>query len=179
MSDTKAARRYSEALFRLAAEQGGLDVVAADLRSVLALIRESADLDAFLVNPRVSTTEKASALAALFGSTAHALTLRFLRFLVDRRRLSILAAVCADYEERHLAHHGVRIVSVTSAQALTPAQTDALRARLTARLGGEVRLREQTDPSLLAGFRLRIGDRVEDHTAAAQIRRFHKAVLNA
>ena len=179
MTGTKAARRYSEALFRLAAEQGSLDAVAADLRSIHALIRDSADLAGLLVNPRVSSPEKISTLEALFGARANALTLRFLRFLVDRRRLPILTAICSDFEERHLAHHGVRMVSVTSAQPLAPAQADALRARLTARLGGEVRLVEHTDASLLAGFRLRVGDLVEDFTAAAQIRRFHKAVLNA
>ncbi|MBP7483399.1 MAG: F0F1 ATP synthase subunit delta, partial [Lacunisphaera sp.] len=80
---------------------------------------------------------------------------------------------------RHLEHHRIKVVTVVSAQSLTPAQSGALTAKLAARLGCDVRLREQTDPALLAGLRLRIGDRVEDYTAAAQIRRFHKAVLNA
>ena len=179
MSDTKAARRYSEALFRLAAEQGCLDAVASDLRAIQRLSQESPALADLKASPRISAAEKIAALEALFGASAHPLTLRFLRFLVERRRMAVLDAISQDFEGRHLEHNRIKVVTVVSAQALTPAQAGALTAKLAARLGCDVRLHEQTDPALLAGLRLRIGDRVEDYTAAAQIRRFHKAVLNA
>ena len=179
MSDTKAARRYSEALFRLAAETGVLDEVAADLRAIDALARGSAAFADMAVNPRVTAGGKTSAFEALFGASAQPLTLRFLRFLIERRRMGELVAICGDFEARHLEHIRVKVVSVLSAHALSEAQTAALRQKLSERLGCEVRLRQQVEPALLAGLRIRIGDRVEDYSASAQLQRFHKAVLNA
>lgn len=176
---SKAARRYSEALFQTALGQGALDGVAGDLKSLARLADESPVFAKLLESRIASNAQKQASIQALFGTGAHPLTLRFLDFLIARHRIEILQDVCKDFEARHLEHARIQIVQVVSAQALRPEQNQAIRTRLGKRLGVEIRLEEKVDPSLIAGFRLRIGDRVEDHTAAAQIRRFHKAVLNA
>ena len=70
MSDSKAARRYSEALFRLAAEQGCLDAVAADLRAIQRLSQESpalADLKAasIQIDPRYGSIDLTTGFLAM------------------------------------------------------------------------------------------------------------------
>ena len=59
------AERYSAALFDLAEEQGYLDSIAADLKTLKALIDESGDLRRLLRSPVLSRAEQQRAVEAL------------------------------------------------------------------------------------------------------------------
>ena len=59
------AGRYAAALFELAAAEGTLDEVAADLDGIAALVAESADLERLVRSPVLSREDQGRALAAV------------------------------------------------------------------------------------------------------------------
>ena len=65
--------------------------------------------------------------------------------------------------ERHTA-------TVTSAVPLTPGEQEAIRAKLDARHPG-LEYRWQTDPALLAGLTVKVGDDVTDASVRSRIER--------
>lgn len=70
-----------------------------------------------------------------------------------------------------LVRHGpqVRIAEITSATLLTPAEEESLRDVLTRRFGGDLEFRFSTDPGLLGGIRVRVGDQVIDGSVAGRL----------
>lgn len=64
---------------------------------------------------------------------------------------------------------GARIATVTSAAPLTAAQLTALEKTLGARYGQALRINLITDPTIVGGLRVQIGDDVIDGTVAARL----------
>ena len=115
--------RYAGALFDLAKDSGQLGPVAADLKSLKAMIAESADLRSLLASPIFDSAIKGRALAALADRAAFsALTRKFLGVVAEQRRASALRAVITAFEQLEAAWRGVVAAEVTTAIALTPAQ---------------------------------------------------------
>jgi F-type H+-transporting ATPase subunit delta len=80
-----------------------------------------------------------------------------------------LADILADLER--LARHGpqVRVAEVTSAMPLTAAEEERLRQVLARRFGDDLEFRFTTDPGLLGGIRVRVGDQVIDGSVAGKL----------
>ena len=84
-----AAQRYAEALFDLALEEGALEKVENDLKSLAGLIAGSADFRSFLTSPVYGADEKARAVAAIAEKTELSpLTRNFLGVVAEGRKLT-------------------------------------------------------------------------------------------
>lgn len=152
--------RYASALFDLASEAGTVSAVESDLDKLSAALAESAELKQLTTNPRVSRGEAEKALwgvSALLGLSE--LTQNFLGVVAQNRRLSALPDVIRAFRMIAAAQRGEVTAEVTSAHALTDAQLDALKAKLTAREGRTVKLTSNVDPDLLGGLVVTIGSK--------------------
>jgi vacuolar-type H+-ATPase subunit H len=70
-------------------------------------------------------------------------------------------------------------VSITTARPLSPEQQGLLLSTFTALADREVKLETETDPALVAGLRVRMGDTVIDHSMAGKVAELHRDVSQA
>ncbi len=171
------ADRYASALFNLADEQKALDAVAADLRSLRAMVAESADLRRLIRSPVLSRGDQARAVAALADSAAfQPITRNFLGLLAQNRRLFAVPEI-ADRFLSHLAERRGEITAkVTVAQRLSQEQIDALSAQLHKAVGRKVTMDIWIDPSLLGGMITQIGSRMIDASLKSKLHRLQLAM---
>lgn len=159
--ETGLAGRYANAVFELAQEQGLVDTVAADLAALKSLIAASSDLARLVKSPLFSNEDQARALKPVLDRMGvNPLTAKFLLTLTGKRRLFALEAVIAAYDRLVAKLKGEVQAEVTSAHALSPAQTAELKSVLKARLGREPRLEARVDPTLLGGLVVKVGSRM-------------------
>src|SRR3972149_2709537 len=88
------ARRYALAFFELAQEQGQIERISLDFRSLRKMLAESGDFGRFISDVTMLRDDQARALAAL-GDRAKfsALTQQFLGTLARKRRLGGLPEI--------------------------------------------------------------------------------------
>lgn len=178
--DTGVAARYALALFELADEQRKLDQVADDLRSLDSMIAENDDLQRLVRNPVVSRAESGRALAALLESAgADQLTRNFIGLVAANRRLFALSAMIRGYLAELAERRGEVTAEVTSAQQLSPAQTESLEAALRSALGGKVALSVDVDPTLIGGLVVKVGSRMVDSSLKTQLQKMKLAMKGA
>ncbi len=162
--------RYAGALFDLARDSGQLGPVAADLKSLKAMIVESADLRGLLASPIFDSAIKGRALAALAERAGlSALTRKFLGVVAEQRRTAALRAVIAAYETLDAEYRGVVAAEVTTAIALTPAQERGLAAALRHALGKEADIDARVDPAILGGIKVKVGSRLYDASLKSRL----------
>ena len=116
---------------------------------------------------------------ALITDESHPATLRFIRFLVSRGRLDQLGGVCAVLEQRICEDAGILKVKITSAHELTDAQLDAMKEKLGTRHGQQIEAEVQVDAALIGGFKIQIGDTIQDFSIATKLEQFEQQVINA
>lgn len=168
--ETGLAGRYANAAFELAAEQKSLDAVAADFAALSTMIASSADLARLIRSPVFGQDDQARALKAVLEKMgANVLTVKFISLLAAKRRLFALEGIIAAYNRLLAAHKGEIQAEVTSARALSDAETGELKTVLKAKLGREPRLQTKVDPSLLGGLVVKVGSRMIDSSIRTKL----------
>ena len=178
--ESEAGARYARALFDLAQETGVLEKVRSDLRSLRAMLAESADLRRLIASPAFSAEDKGKALVALAVETGMDMTTaKFLGLLTQNRRAGDLASVIGSFERLYAKHAGVVAAEVTTAVALTAAQLEGVRAALRQSLGKDPEIETRVDPSILGGLKVKVGSRLYDASLKTRLDQMKFALKRA
>ena len=173
------AVRYATALFELAESRNALDQVAGDLKSLKAMIGDSADLVRLLHSPALTRAEQGKAVAALADAAQfQGLTKNFLGLLASHRRLGALPAIIAAYLAALARKRGEVTAQVTAAVPLAQGQLDALVAALKASCGSAaaVAVDVAVDPTLLGGMVIKVGSRMVDSSLKTKLQHLKLAM---
>lgn len=162
-----AARRYAEAAFLLAREEGAEDSWAEGLEALAALCADP-QAEAFFSNTRVPLADKQRLLeTALAG--ANPLVLNLGRLLIRRGKTGLAPQIATAYREILDKARGVSHALVTAAVPLTPDDVQAIEKRLAEITGGKVVVETEVDESILGGLIVRIGDRLIDGSTRSRL----------
>lgn len=150
--------RYASALFDLASENGTVSAVESDLEKLDEALRESDELSGLIRNPQISRDQSGKAMASVSQVLGLSeLTGNFIGVLAANRRLSALPQIISAFSSIAAASRGEATAEVTSAHPLDEAQIEALRQKLEARQGRNVKVKTMVDPDLLGGLVVTIG----------------------
>ena len=167
---TPVARRYALALYQEAQEKSATDRIDEDLDVLRDTLDGSQELVSFFESPIIPRDKKEAVIQRLFEGKLSALTLSFLRLLVEKEREDLLLAIVTAYGDLRDERLGIVEAHVRTAQPLAYEETETLRKRLEAREGKQVRLKIDVDPSLIGGLVVRIGDQVYDRSVRHQLK---------
>ena len=165
-----AARRYAEAAFEVALEEGRRDEWRDDLEVAAAML-ERPDVAPVVHSPAIPLDERQAVVTALLGSRIGPGALRLVELLVARGRSQAVGRVADEYTRRLNAHRGVVMATVTSAVPLTVAETAAVRTRVEGLAGGAIDLRTVVDPDLLGGLTIQVRDQLLDASIRGRLER--------
>jgi F-type H+-transporting ATPase subunit delta len=171
------ADRYATALFDLADERKSLDQVADDLRQLRAMLAESAELRRLIRSPILSRIEQGRAITAIAeGAGLTPLTRNFLGLVAQNRRLFAVPGMIDAFLARLASRRGEVTAEIVAAQALTPAQLDAVNEQLRKAMGSKVAVEVRVDPTLLGGLVVKVGSRMVDASLRSKLHRLQLAM---
>jgi F-type H+-transporting ATPase subunit delta len=169
MLNRGVAQRYAEALFDLAQENQRTAEVSAQLSSVRELLQTTPELTAYLDNFLIRTVEKKETLQLIFSGRVSGLVQDFMNLLVDKRREGYLDMICGEFLALQDKAEHIKDTELYAAAAIAPEELEALTQKLSRATGYTIRLKTSVDPSLIAGIKLKVGDRVIDGTLKRQL----------
>lgn len=161
-----AARRYAEALLEIATAEDAVAAYRASLERLAAAI--GPDAIRSLRDRRVALDQRRGALEAAAKDEPKAVR-AVLVMLLERDRIAILPQVAGAFGDLVDRREGVVHAKVTTPVELDQRQRDDLVQRLERTSGKRVRAAFATDPALLGGARIQLGDRLIDTSVRAQL----------
>ncbi len=174
--------RYAQALIESAMSSEHppslVDSVASDLETINETIHSNPDLKHALDHPSYSGSKKKALLKEIFMGQVQELTLRLLDLLVDRLRLDLLPAIEIAYIQLLNEKRNTVTAQLVSSEPLSDSNLADIKARLNEYLGKNLSLETIIDPSLIAGFILRIGDQVIDGSLKGRLNNIEKVLLS-
>ena len=174
------ARRYAEALFDLARDQGAIEKVEADLDRLAKAIAASGDFRSFLTSPVYGADDKAGAIAALADKAGvSALTKNFLGVVAANRRLPALEGIAAAFRLRLADHRGEVSAEAVAAAPLNDDQTRRLRGEIERVVGKAVNLSVKVDKDLLGGLVVKVGSTMIDSSLKTKLNRLKSVMKEA
>jgi F-type H+-transporting ATPase subunit delta len=171
-----AGRRYAEAAFELAARDNAVDAWQRDLTFAAELARNERVARA-ADNPAVPVAERRKMVRQLLASRVSPLALNLGLLLAERGRFSVLPDVSAEYDALVRKSRGIIAATVTTPGPLSKQELAAVKKRVEQLAGAHVELSTATDPSLLGGLRVRIGDLQIDASVSGRLERLRARLV--
>lgn len=173
---TSAARPYARAAFEDAQATQALPLWS-ELLQVAAAIAADPAMQRLLGpwNPQLRGEQKAELVAGLCrdvrgdAEAIPATFVTFLKMLAEFHRLHLLPSIAVLFERFRAEAESVVHAELISAAAVTDAQRKRVTKALKSKFKRSVVLDCKTDPSLIAGAVIRIGDRVIDGSARGRL----------
>jgi F-type H+-transporting ATPase subunit delta len=172
-----AAKRYAQAAFEIAREQG--EVLAwRDALNQIALFMSDPEVRRVLENTRVGQEPKQNLIVTALGDTLP-LALNLARLLVRKHRTALAPDIAGYFEQLMEQERGVSRVRAITAVPMNDAERDALTQRLREQTGNEVILQIEVDPSLIGGLVLQIGDRLIDASTRGRLQAMRESLVGS
>merc|ERR1719408_1053039 len=174
--------RYATSLYTVAAREGAVDAVEADLVALRGALGSSKALSELVSNPSIPKNAKTEAIDALNAKSGFSdPTKNLLALLAENGRLSELENVADKYDELLRAARGQVFAQVTVAEELSKAQTASLEKSLGSFLtkGQSLTMSVKTDSSILGGLVVEIGDKHVDLSIMSRITKLQNELNKA
>ena len=169
MPRAASARRYAQAVFELALENGELEKWFDDLTLLSDSVSNQEFLD-FLSQPRVTSEEKIRVVRDALGDLVEPLALNLMSLLATKNIAHILPGITDRYQELLDAQQGIELAEAVTAIPLDDDEQRRITEMLSAMSGRDVRLTTRVDAEILGGMIIRIGDRVMDGSTRSRLR---------
>lgn len=168
---TKAARRYTTALYEVSEEKGKLQEVAGDIEKSLALINSNKDLELFFHSPIVSKSKKLALTNEIFGGNVSQLTMDFMILLVNRRREALLKGIFEDFINLKKEKDGIVDVEIRTSIPLNDEEKQKMKKKIDTFTKLKSNLNFVIDDSIIGGFVAKINDTILDASIRRQLDR--------
>lgn len=155
----KIAKRYAIALSTF----DEINLLSNELQSVKTVLKNSNDLNEFLLNPIITISDKKEILDKVFTDFSQNLK-NFLHVLIEKNRFAYFDSILTELNTILDEKNNVKRVEVISAVELLDEEKNRLIDTLQRKLSCVVTADYKIDENILAGLIIKIGDKVIDNS---------------
>lgn len=177
MKNAVIARNYADALYGVAAKLERVEPFAELLDAVAGAVKADPMVHSVLMSPRVTKQAKSELLARALKGVAPEPFIRFLAAVVHRGRQGLLSEISDAYQDLVDLHLDRVHASVLTAHPTDRKLEQEIARRLSEVVGKTVVPHFRTEPSLIGGLIVRVGDRVFDGSLRRRIRALKERML--
>lgn len=174
----KLARVYAQAVLDAAGDHQAQSLMMEELKSLVTEVLDKfPEFEQVLGSALVSEDEKLATLDRVFGKRLSTTTLSFLKVLTEHQRLGLLRQVVRSAAQLWESRSNRLPVEVRLACETNPALIEEMTSVLKRAFGADPVVRTVIDPKLIAGFVVRVGDKVYDASARTSLERARTTMI--
>lgn len=161
---------YAKALLGVGEKSGSTEALISELQEVNQSVAALPKLSDALTTPQLSSEEKTSLVIKAFSGKISPAMMNFLKVVVQKGRFDCLPAVAISAKQIHDQLSGRIQATLITAQEVDQLTRDNIASKLSHKLGKQVQLQSEVDPSIIGGVVVRVGDTVYDSSVAGQLK---------
>lgn len=174
----KLARVYAQAVLNAAGNADAQTAVVDELQALVSEVLDRfPDFEQILASELISQDEKLEMIDRVFGGSLSATALNFLKVMGDHSRLGLLRQVVRSAQTVWAERNNRKNVRIELAQEAAPPLLEEFLNKLKQSLGAEPVVTTVVNPDLIAGFVVRVGDRVYDASTRTSFERTRSAMV--
>ena len=168
-------KTYADALFQIAIEENRVDELYSEVTSLIGILDDNPDLSRVMSHPSVDKNEKLDVISNIFTGRVCPELCGLLHQIVVNGRYEEIDGILAKFVEMVKEYKKIGVARVVTPTDLTDSQKDRIRQKLLESTDYvEMEMNYETDPSLIGGIRIRIGDRIVDSSISTKLNELAK-----
>ncbi len=168
-------RRYASGIFQLAQEEKTIDTWRSEVAKLDDLLSDEI-LRAAFHNPAVGLARRMD-LAARLAPELRPETQNLMRLLIEHHRTADMPAIRREFDRLAEEASGIVTATMTTAIPLEEAERRRYEQQLSKKLDRKVRLAVRTDPAMIGGASIQIGDHLVDASVKTRLDRLREDLL--
>jgi F-type H+-transporting ATPase subunit delta len=177
MARGASARRYAQAVFGIALDQGEPDRWLDDL-ALLSDAMANEEFANFLDAPQLTLVQKTNLIGETLGDTVSDLARNLLSLLASRNSARLMPSITESYQQMLDEHNGVERAEIVAAVPLSSEQQQRIEAMLTGIVGKDIRATSRVEPQIIGGFVARVGDKVIDGSTRTRLDELRRELVH-
>ncbi len=174
MNESIIAHRYAAALYEFAKGKNALESVYNDSKLIRSELEKSKSGIKFINSQNIKISEKRLFFSKIFGSYIDGVTLRFLDFILEQQRHTLLNDMLRIFEDIYRREKNIYKVKLTTAVEMNNQHMESFKNGLSKKLNGTVELTVDVDKSIIGGSIIRVGDRQLDSSVKNRLKKIEK-----
>ncbi|HSO92889.1 MAG TPA: F0F1 ATP synthase subunit delta [Candidatus Dormibacteraeota bacterium] len=174
-SASNVGRRYAGGIFQLAQEEKAIDTWRQEVARLDDLLSDDV-LQAAFQNPAVGLDRRMD-LAARLAPELRPETRNLMRLLIEHHRTPDMPAIRREFDRLADEASGMVSATMTTAIPLEESERRRYEQQLSKKLDRKVRLALRTDPALIGGASIQIGDHLVDASVKTRLDRLREDLL--
>ena len=170
------ARPYAEALYKAVKASPGAEAGASDWVDELAAIAGNPQLLAFSDSPKATTDQVMGLITGIATTAMPEMAKNFLRTVVENSRLNALPEIASQFRALKNAQSGSSDAVVYSAFPIAADALADVKSSLEKRFGRKLNVSVASQPELIGGIRVVVGDEVLDTSVRARLEQMRVAL---
>jgi len=162
VAEAVVAKRYAEALIKLAKDDVERQRFEDDIAFILSTLKQDIRFSKVLNHPRIKKSDKLELIDKVWKPGICRTVYNFMRLLIEKRRIYELDFILKKYRIQMNIIKGIYVVRVHTAMPLEQAESEALRVKLEKMTGHKLEIKNRVHPEIIGGMMVRIGDDVID-----------------
>ena len=161
---------YGDALFEAAVEAKKMDGMFEEVKQLLVIFKDNAELQKMLENPKIIREDKENVIETVFRGRVANEIVELMKLMIAKGRYSEIESVFDYFIGLVKEEKKIGIAYVSTAIALSDKQKDEIVKRLLETTKYEsFEMNYKVDESLIGGMIIRIGDRVVDSSIKTKL----------
>ena len=175
------ARVYAQALFEIALEKNELDAVAAEYDTFMQGFAQLEDVQRALRSPKMRRADYSELLEKMVGGKPSRVFANFVGLLREKRRFAEMPNIHEAFRDLRDERAGRVRCRLTVAGESDPELLTMVKEFVQKRAKNreQIQVDVKTDPAILGGAVIRVGDKVLDASLRTQIRRLAQSFREA
>lgn len=162
MNESTIGRNYAEALLALGRKNDQIEKFGELLNGIADAMRDDQTLRTFLESPKLAASHKIEILEKALGRRVPPLFLRYVETVIQKRRQMLIPEIATEYQSLLDEAENRLHANVTVAREPGEPERDALARQLSRLFGKRVVPHISTNPAILGGLIVKVGDTVID-----------------
>ncbi|OAQ21577.1 ATP synthase F1 subunit delta [Thermosulfurimonas dismutans] len=178
MIRTIVAQKYARGLFAVGQERDRFKEYGEELKRVGDFLSSQPEILEVLQSPIYPPDLKMEIVEEIIkGLSLDEEVARFLKLLVEKKRIQFIAEIIEAYDELMDETLGIARAEVQAAFDLEEEDKQRLAEILKKLVGKEIKLRVVKMPELIGGIIVRVGDLVLDGSVRSQLESFRESII--
>lgn len=164
------SKTYGDALFAVAKEENRIDEFYEEAKAMQEVLQTNAELNKLMDHPKIVKEEKVKVLEDVFAGRVSKEIIGLLNLLIIKGHYKDVQAVFEYFITLVKEEKRIGVAYVTTALELLKDQRKSVEARLLETTSYKsFEMHYDTDPSLIGGMVIRIGDRIVDSSIKTKL----------
>ncbi|PIF46065.1 F-type H+-transporting ATPase subunit delta [Chryseobacterium sp. 52] len=174
MLTSKVAKRYAQGLLEFTKESGQTAAVFSEMKDVVKIMSQSADLNKFFLTPYIDAKKKIEVASQIFKDFSVS-SQNLIKLVIKHGRENQLKNIAQEFINKVEDINGVQRITLTTATQLSKENIDQiLRSTNLVKADSNFDLNVNVKPEILGGYILRVGDQQIDASVKTKLNKVKK-----